>query len=65
YSKLLSDGGRRSTLRLYNWEMIISHLLRYFPSSLIFQAMVIFRKAIFKNIKCCLSGVNRVLLVGL
>ncbi|CUQ32053.1 Uncharacterised protein [Parabacteroides distasonis] len=40
-------------------------VLRYFPSSLIFQAMVIFRKAIFKNIKCCLSGVNRALLVGL
>ena len=39
-------------------------VLRYFPSSLIFQPMVIFRKAIFKNIKYCLSGVNRALLVG-
>ena len=40
-------------------------VLRCFPGSLRFQPMVIFRKAIFKNIKCCLSGVNRALLVGL
>ena len=51
--------------RLYNWVITVLALLRYFPSSLIFQAMVIFRKAIFKDIKCCLSGVNTVLLVGL
>ena len=62
--KLPSDDGRRSTLRLYNWVIFPS----FYATSRVAKyslGMVIFRIAIFENLKCCVSGVNRVRLAGL
>ena len=62
--KLPSDDGRRSTLRLYNWVIFTS----FYATSRVAKyslGMVIFRNAIFENLKCCVLGVNRVRLAGL
>ena len=62
--KLPSDDGRRSMLRLYNWVIFTS----FYATSRVAKyslGMVIFRNAIFENLKRCVLGVNRVRLAGL